>query len=75
MLPFEKIGVVFAIKKSETPTPKVVRARPVTFWLTLNVTVKKQKITPIKAEPINVAKIGRITATTGFILNTPTALK
>ena len=29
-------------KKLPTPTPKVVSARPVTFWFALRVTVRKQ---------------------------------
>ena len=29
-------------KKLATPIPKVVRARPVTFWFALKVTVRKQ---------------------------------
>ena len=38
-------------KKLPKPTPKVVRARPVTFWLARSVTVRKQYSRPIISEP------------------------
>ena len=38
-------------KKLPTPTPKVVMARPVTFWLARRVTVRKQYSRPISREP------------------------
>ena len=42
-------------KKLPKPTPKVVIARPVTFWLARSVTVRKQYKRPISREPSNVA--------------------
>ena len=38
-------------KKLPKPTPKVVMARPVTFWLARRVTVRKQYSRPISREP------------------------
>ena len=38
-------------KKLPKPTPKVVSARPVTFWLALRVTVRKQYSRPMSREP------------------------
>ena len=39
-------------KKLPKPTPKVVMARPVTFWLARSVTVRKQYRRPMRSEPI-----------------------
>ena len=38
-------------KKLPKPTPKVVSARPVTFWLARSVTVRKQYSRPMRSEP------------------------
>ena len=38
-------------KKLPKPTPKVVMARPVTFWLARRVTVRKQYKRPMSREP------------------------
>ena len=38
-------------KKLPKPTPKVVRARPVTFWFARRVTVRKQYRRPISRLP------------------------
>ena len=38
-------------KKLPKPTPKVVSARPVTFWLARSVTVRKQYSRPISRLP------------------------
>ena len=54
-------------KKFPKPTPKVVIARPVTFWFALKVTVRKQYKRPISREPKRQQSIGIITARNPFI--------
>ena len=54
-------------KKLPMPTPKVVMARPVTFWLARRVTVRKQYISPIRSEPHSEAKSGMATVRKPFI--------
>ena len=53
-------------KKLPTPTPKVVMARPVTFWLARRVTVRKQYSRPISREPKRELRMGMSTARKGF---------
>ena len=49
-------------KKLPKPTPKVVIARPVTFWLARRVTVRKQYSRPISRDPSKVANRAITTA-------------
>ena len=49
------------------PTPKVVMARPVTFWLARRVTVSRQYSRPISREPSREHSIGIPTARRPFI--------
>ena len=53
-------------KKLPKPTPKVVSARPVTFWLARSVTVRKQYIRPISSEPSMQLQSGIRTASVGL---------
>ena len=55
-----------APKKLPNPTPKVVMAKPVTFWLARRVTVKKQYSNPISREPKSVQINGISTAKNGL---------
>ena len=45
-------------KKFPKPTPKVVMARPVTFWLARRLTVRKQYRSPMMREPRSAAPVG-----------------
>ena len=46
-------------KKLPKPMPKVVIARPVTFWFARSVTVRKQYKSPMRNEPRRQARSGR----------------
>ena len=54
-------------KKLPKPTPKVVMARPVTFWLARRVTVRKQYRRPMSSAPSRQHSTGMSTASTGFM--------
>ena len=60
-------------KKLPTPTPKVVMARPVTFWLARRVTVSRQYSSPISREPSREHSMGMPTASRPFISAAGTA--
>ena len=45
-------------KKFPTPTPKVVMARPVTFWFALRVTVRNANSRPMSSAPARQAMNG-----------------
>ena len=55
-------------KKLPTPTPKVVMARPVTFWLARRVTVRKQYSKPISREPSREHRMGIMMARKPFMV-------
>ncbi len=54
-------------KKLPKPTPKVVMARPVTFWLARRVTVRKQYRSPMSREPSRQQSRGIRTVRKGFM--------
>ncbi len=54
-------------KKLPKPTPKVVMASPVTFWLARKVTVSTQYRSPIRKEPSRQHSRGMAIVSTGFI--------
>ena len=58
-------------KKLPKPTPKVVIARPVTFWFARRVTVRKQYSRPISREPSREHRMGISTARKPFIWAAP----
>ena len=60
-------------KKLPKPTPKVVMARPVTFWFARRVTVRKQYSSPISREPNRQQSIGIAIARNPFIFAAPPA--
>ena len=60
-------------KKLPKPTPKVVMARPVTFWFARSVTVRKQYNSPISREPNRQQSIGIAIARNPFIFAAPPA--
>ena len=54
-------------KKLPKPTPKVVIARPVTFWFARRVTVRKQYSNPINRDPNRQQSIGIAMARNPFM--------
>ena len=59
-------------KKLPTPTPNVVSARPITFWLARSVTVRKQYSRPISSDPTSEQTSGMPMARKPFMFSAPT---